>query len=153
MYRILELNPQLAPFAGDIDLRMERYHSVKKRILSGGQKKLADFANAHHFYGFHHADGYWIYREWAPNAQRLYLEGDFNEWDKLSHPLSPIGNGNWEIRLEGDDALWEGCRVKTVVAAGNTMTEHIPLFAHRVVQDKVDHSFTAEITGRTLIRA
>ena len=145
MYRILELNPQLKPFESDIDLRMERYSSVKKRILSEGQG-LKDFANAHHFYGFHHADGGWYYREWAPSASRLYLMGDFNDWDPLAHPLKSIGNGNWEIYLDGDDALWEGCRVKTMVAAGNTFTAHIPLYARRVVQDKNDHSFTAEIT-------
>ena len=119
MYRILELNPQLVPYSADIDLRMERYRIVKKRLLAGRAKTLFDFANAHHFYGFHHGDGYWIYREWAPGAHHLYLEGDFNDWDRTSHPLRPIGNGSWEIRLEGDDALWEGCRVKTVVAAGN----------------------------------
>ena len=106
MYRILELNPQLAPFSGDIDLRMERYHTVKKRILSGEQKTLNDFANAHHYYGFHHADGGWYYREWAPNAHHLYLEGDFNDWNKTSHPLKSVGNCNWEIFLEGDDARW-----------------------------------------------
>ncbi len=46
MYRILDLNPQLEPFAGDIDLRMHLYRSTKKRILSEGQS-LNDFANAH----------------------------------------------------------------------------------------------------------
>ena len=31
MYRILELNPQLQSFAGDIDLRMYLYHTTKNR--------------------------------------------------------------------------------------------------------------------------
>ena len=56
MYRILELNPQLEPFSGDIDLRMHLYRSTKKRILSEGQS-LNDFANAHLYFGFHHVDG------------------------------------------------------------------------------------------------
>ena len=144
MYRILELNPQLRPFAGDIDLRMQLYHDTKNRILAPGQT-LNDFANAHDFFGFHHVDGGWYYREWAPNAYQLYLEGDFNGWNKTSHPLKPIGNGNWELYLEGDDALWEGCKVKTVVDANMTRTEHIPLYARRVVQDKKTISFTAEV--------
>ena len=144
MYRLLELNPQLQPFAGDIDLRMFLYRATKGRILSEGQT-LNDFANAHDYYGFHHVDGGWYYREWAPSAYQLYLEGDFNNWNQTSHPLTSIGNGNWELYLEGDDALWNGCKVKTVVDANMTRTEHIPLYARRVVQDPKTITFTAEV--------
>ena len=144
MYRILELNPQLQPFAGDIDLRMFLYHATKGRLLTGDQT-LSDFANAYNYYGFHHVDGGWYYREWAPSAYQLYLEGEFNNWDKTSHPLKHIGNGNWEIFLEGDDALWEGCKVKTVVDANLSRTEHIPLYARRVVQDPKTITFTCEV--------
>ena len=144
MYRILELNPQLAPFAGDIDLRMFLYRATRDRILPEGQRIL-DFANAHEFFGFHHVDGGWYYREWAPSAYQLYLEGDFNHWNQTSHPLTSIGNGNWEIFLPGDDALWDGCKVKTVVDANMTRTEHIPLYARRVVQDKKTITFCAEV--------
>ena len=144
MYRILELNPQLAPFAGDIDLRMFLYRATRDRILPEGQRIL-DFANAHEFFGFHHVDGGWYYREWAPSAYQLYLEGEFNHWNQTSHPLTSIGNGNWEIFLPGDDALWDGCKVKTVVDANMTRTEHIPLYARRVVQDKKTITFCAEV--------
>ena len=144
MYRILELNPQLKPFAGDIDLRMFLYHSTKGRLLNEDQT-LLDFANAYNYYGFHHVDGGWYYREWAPSAYQLYLEGDFNGWNKTSHPLKHVGNGNWELYLEGDDALWEGCKVKTVVDANMTRTEHIPLYARRVVQDPKTITFACEV--------
>ena len=144
MYRILELNPQLAPFAGDIDLRMFLYRATKDRVLKEGQT-LNDFANAHDYFGFHHVPGGWYYREWAPGAYQLYLEGDFNGWNQTSHPLTAVGNGNWELYLPGDDALWDGCKVKTVVDANMTRTEHIPLYARRVVQDKKTVTFTAEV--------
>ncbi len=144
MYKILELNPQLASFAGDIDLRMFLYKTTKNRILGEGQT-LNEFANAHNYYGFHPADGGWYYREWAPSAYQLYLEGEFNNWNPTSHPLKNIGNGNWELYLEGDDALWDGCKVKTVVDANMTRTEHIPLYARRAVQNKNDNSFECEI--------
>ncbi len=144
MYRILELNPQLAPFAGDIDLRMFLYRATRDRILKEGQS-LNDFANAYEFFGFHHVGGGWYYREWAPSAYQLYLEGDFNNWNQTSHPLTPIGDGNWEIFLPGDDALWDGCKVKTVVDANMTRTEHIPLYARRAVQDKQTRLFCAEV--------
>ena len=108
MYRVLELNPQLIPFAGDIEARMYLYNTTKARLLSEGQT-LKEFANGYRYYGFHHVDGGWYYREWALSADQLYLEGEFNDWNKTSHPLTRVDNENWEIYLPGDDALWHGC--------------------------------------------
>ena len=34
---------------------------------------------------------------WAPNAEQVYVMGDFNGWNKSSHPLRPKGSsGMWE---------------------------------------------------------
>ncbi len=150
MYRILELNPQLKDFAGDIDLRRALYHAAKRRILLPGQS-LYDFANAHRYYGFHHVDGGWYYREWAPNACQLYLKGEFNNWNPTSHPLKKLGNGDWELYLAGDDALWDGCKVKTVVDANMTRTEHIPLYIRRVVQDKRTNGFDGVVVDDKIL--
>lgn len=39
---------------------------------------------------------------WAPNAQAVNVMGDFNGWDKQSHPLRPRGSsGIWEGFLPG----------------------------------------------------
>ncbi len=144
MLRILEYNPQLAPFAGDIDLRMNLYRQTRERLLTGG-RSLKDFAQAHHYFGIHHLEGKWVYREWAPAAHQLYLTGEFNRWDKPGLPLTKLENGVWELVLPGDDALWDGCKVKTVVDANLTRTEHIPLYARRVVQEKDSVTWTAEV--------
>ena len=104
MYRIIELNPQLESFQGDIDLRMSNYHTTKNRLL-GQEGNLNDFATAHHYFGIHHLKGSWVYREWAPSAYQLYLTGDFNGWNQTSHPMNRLDNGIWELVLEGDDAL------------------------------------------------
>ena len=144
MYRILELNPQLLPFSGDIDLRMSLYQSTKDRLLAQGST-LNDFANAHEYFGIHHVKGGWVYREWAPSAHQLYLTGDFNNWNQTEYPMKRLDNGIWELFLEGENALWEGCKVKTVVDANLQRTEHIPLYARRVVQDKETVTWCAEI--------
>ncbi|MBO4991935.1 MAG: 1,4-alpha-glucan-branching enzyme, partial [Firmicutes bacterium] len=144
MYRVLELNPQLQPFQGDIDLRMHNYRNTKDRLLSNGAT-LKDFANAHQYFGFHRTKKGWVYREWAPSAYQLYLTGDFNGWDLTSHPMKNIGGGTWELELKGKDALWDGCKVKTVVDANMQRTEHIPLYARRVVQDPETITWCAEI--------
>lgn len=144
MYRVLELNPQLQPFAGDIELRMNNYKNAKARLLPEGGK-LYDFANAHKYFGIHHIDGGWVYREWAPNAHQLYLTGDFNNWNQTEYPMKRLDNGVWELELDGDDALWDGCKVKTIVDVNLTRTEHIPLYARRVVQDKQTFVWCAEV--------
>ena len=144
MYRVLELNPQLLPFSGDIDLRMHLYHSTKDRLLANGST-LNNFANAHEYFGIHHVEGGWIYREWAPSAHQLYLTGDFNNWNQTEFPMKRLENGIWQLFLEGEKTLWEGCKVKTVVDANLTRTEHLPLYARRVVQDKETVTWCAEV--------
>ena len=144
MYRVLELNPQLLPFSGDIDYRMHLYHSTKERLLPEGGT-LNEFANAHEYFGIHHVEGGWIYREWAPNAHQLYLTGDFNNWNWTEYPMNRLDNGVWELFIEGEKTLWNGCKVKTIVDANMTRTEHIPLYARRVVQDKETVAWCAEV--------
>ena len=144
MYKIFEFNPQLIPFEKDIEQRMELYLKTKKRILATG-KTLNDFANAHHYYGFHHVKGGWYYREWAPMAKQLYLEGEFNGWKKTSHPMKKLEGGNWEIFIEGDDSLWDGCKVKVVVDTKLERTERFPLYTKRVVRDPVSLVFDAVV--------
>ena len=150
MYRVLELNPQLIPFAGDIETRMYLYETTKARLLSEGQT-LKEFANGYRYYGFHHVDGGWYYREWAPAADELYLEGEFNAWNPTSHPLTRLDDENWEIFLPGDDALWHGCKVKTVVENNNIRTEHFPLYTRRAVQNKSNNTFDAEVVDDQIL--
>lgn len=39
---------------------------------------------------------------WAPDAQGVFVIGDFNQWDKSSHPLAPRGqSGIWEGFIPG----------------------------------------------------
>ncbi len=39
---------------------------------------------------------------WAPNAERLSVVGDFNQWDGRRHPMRPRGgSGLWEIFIPG----------------------------------------------------
>ncbi|MBO5501246.1 MAG: 1,4-alpha-glucan-branching enzyme, partial [Clostridia bacterium] len=143
-YRIFDYDPYLKPFAADIELRMNNYNIKKKELLPQGGK-LLDFANGHLFYGFHRVEGGWVYREWAPAAECVYLMGDMNGWNKTSLPMTPVGNGNFELFLPGENALWGGCKVKAVVQHDNRLLERIPLYIRRVVQDPDNHSWCGEI--------
>ena len=108
-YKIFDIDPLLKQYEFDLVQRMENYNKKKNELLAPGQQ-LTDFANGHMFYGIHKGENGWYYREWAPAAEAMYLTGDFNNWDRHSHPLTDLGNGVWEIFLPpGDDreALYE----------------------------------------------
>ena len=143
-HKILRIDPMLKPFEKDFDLRMQNYIRKKEELLSPGQT-LTDFANGHLFFGFHQADGGWYYREWAPAAEAVYLTGDFNGWDRRSHPLTRRENGVFELFLPGEDALTDGMKVMTVVIHNGQELERIPLYATRVVQDPQTTLWCAEI--------
>jgi 1,4-alpha-glucan branching enzyme len=53
---------------------------------------------------------------WAPDAEKLYVMGDFNGWDKKSHPLHPRGkSGIWEGFIPG---VGKGANYKYHIASG-----------------------------------
>lgn len=37
------------------------------------------------------------FRVWAPNAEVVFVVGDFNEWDSEATPLTNEGNGYWSV--------------------------------------------------------
>ena len=143
-YRILTVDPYLEPYANDIDLRMNRHQETRKALL-GEDGELNSFANGYIYYGIRRTDDGWLYREWAPGADEMHFMGDFNNWDPKSHPMKKLDNGNWEISLEGADALKHGQNVKVVVTKDGVSTARIPLYITSVVQDKRDHTFCGRI--------
>jgi 1,4-alpha-glucan branching enzyme len=44
-----------------------------------------------------------VYREWAPNAMRAFLIGDFNNWDRDATPMAKNGFGVFEVTVPGKD--------------------------------------------------
>ena len=142
--KIIEKDPSLAPFRGDLELRINRFVQTKKEILKPGQT-LADFAGGHLYFGFHQTDAGWYYREWAPAAENIYLTGDFCNWDRHAHPMENKGDGVFELFLPGRDALRSGQRVCAVVVHNGQELDRIPLYAQYVVQDPVTTGWSAVI--------
>ena len=140
----MEIDPYLKPFEKDIKLRVENYTACKKKLLHNNQS-FQSFANGDLYYGFHRTADGWIYREWAPEADALYLIGDFNCWNHETHPLQKIENGNWEIFLPGVQALKHMSYVKVRVVAKNVSRDRIPLYIKRTVQDPITHDFVGQI--------
>ena len=142
MYPILERDAALRPFERDINLRMDNYRRM--HALLANDRTLSDFANAHEYYGFHHTMDGWVYREWAPGADALYLSGECNNWSADETPLTRLPGGSWEVKLP-EGTLHDGMRVKTVVRNGDKLTWHIPLYARRVIQDPESYEWICEV--------
>ena len=142
--KILKMNPCLVPFEKDLQLRMRNYKQTKKALLGNGGS-LSDFANGHHFFGIHPVQDGWYYREWAPGAEKMYLTGDFCDWNRYAYPMENKGNGVFELYLPGADALQEGQRIMTVVVHNGQELERIPLYATRVIQDHQTHAWSAAV--------
>ena len=142
-YRIMSIDPWLQPYYNDIALRMERHANLRKQLL-GGKADLTSFANGYLYYGFNRTEDGWVYREWAPGADALHLIGDFNDWNRQSHPLTRLADGTWEIELPGADALMHGQLVKVQVTRDGQCTDHIPAYIRRVVQNS-EHLFNGQI--------
>ena len=143
--KIMKIDPWLQNYASDIRLRMDRHAEVRRALL-GDHADLTSFANGYMYYGIHRTETGWVYREWAPGADEMYLIGDFNEWNRESHPMRRVdAGGTWEILLDGADALKHGQRVKVQVTHEGQRFDRIPLYIHKVIQDPSDLSFAGQV--------
>ena len=143
MKKIYQTDPWLEPYAKAIEARHERILAEKRKLAGDGP--LGDAANNHLYYGLHHSKDGWVIREWAPNASRIYLIGDFNNWKRTpDYALQPVGSGNWELRL-GEMFLSHGCLYKLWIEWPGGGGERIPAYATRVVQDPETKVFCAQV--------
>lgn len=78
-----------------------------------------------------------VFRTLAPNAKKIHLMGDFNNWNKTSLPMKRITkNGVWELFVPG---VTEGQKYKYIVTSKQKTT-----------QEKTDpYGFMHETNGRT----
>ncbi len=143
-YKILEIDPYLKSFENDINLRMDNYKRKRYELL-GDKGNIVEFANGHNYFGFHRTKTGWVYREWAPAADAMFLTGDFNEWDTTACPMRRLENGVFEVHIKGAKALLPGQKVQAIVVHNGQQLRRIPTYATRVVQDPVTYMWCAEI--------
>ena len=144
MKKIYQIDPWLAPFKDAINARQARILGMKRRFA--GEGRLSDAVNNHLYYGLHRCDdGSWVFREWAPNATKIYLIGDCNNWKKTdAYALKPIGKGNWELTLP-ELFLRHGELYKLWIEWPGGGGERLPSYATRVVQDEQTKVFSAQV--------
>ncbi len=136
---LVESDPWLEPVEQEIENRVARYEAKLKQIeIQYGS--LEKFADGYKYFGITYdkkAKG-WYYREWAPAAYQIFLIGEFNDWNRSSHPLRKLDNGIWEIFLDEatyKDRFVHNSKVKVLVDGPNGWKERIPVWITRAVQD------------------
>ena len=150
---IVKEDSWLEPFKENIQDRMSWFNQHIS-FLDDNFGGLEKFSRAYEFYGFNYdkkAKGWW-YREWAPNADRLSLVGDFNNWNTEANILKRVDFGVWEIFLDDNeygDKIQNYSLVKVNIKADNGSHNRIPAYIKRVVQDPNDHSFCGQIITKS----
>lgn len=139
---LVDLDPWLEPHRGRLAERYHHYRAALSKFDSTGGL-LGQISKGHHYFGFNRGElfgkpGVW-YREWAPGALQVRVTGDFNNWDRNTHPLVRDEFGVWSLFLPDEkyaDKLVHGGKVKVhVVGHDGSGTDRIPVYIRRVVQD------------------
>ena len=67
--------------------------------------------NAYDYLGAHYAvindkSGV-VFRVWAPNADKVYVTGDFRSWNNFEYLMNKINDsGVWELFIEGIEEFY-----------------------------------------------
>ncbi|MBN3519843.1 alpha amylase C-terminal domain-containing protein [Algoriphagus lutimaris] len=141
--------PWLEKYSDKISLRWSKYQSAIQEI-ENFCGDILEYGSNHQFYGIHFESwrNGWVYREWAPAAEALYFFGDFNDWDRQSHPMKKNPRGDWEIFLPFDqykDTFVHGSKVKVHVIGANGALDRIPVYITRVIQNDETHDFAGQV--------
>lgn len=144
--RIVRNDPYLDPY-GDAILGRYKYAIWKEFELTGGKQSLSEMASGYLYFGLHKSGKRsWVFREWAPNATKIYLVGTFNDWQESEeYALTSLGeNGVWEITLPKDKLKHEDLYKLKIYWEGGC-GERIPAWCQRVVQDEQTKIFSAQV--------
>ena len=140
---LIDLDQWLAPHKSTIQAREKYISSKLKTVLSG--KTPAEFAMGFLHFGLHKTDAGWAFREWAPNATRIFLVGDFSGWkEREEFSLNRGENGEWSINLP-ENSLRHGQKYKLRVYWSDGDGWRLPSYANYVVQDENSINFSAVV--------
>ncbi len=138
-------DPYLRPYLDLIESRKKKTEQTRDQ-LTQGKMSLSDFASAHEYYGLHLRDDGWVFREWAPNARKIYLIGDFSGWAcREEFSLSRLNDqGDWEITFPAD-RLNDHDLYRLRIFWDGGEGDRIPAYARRVVKDEDSGIFNAQV--------
>ncbi|POS73285.1 1,4-alpha-glucan branching enzyme [Diaporthe helianthi] len=137
---VLQVDPWLSPFQDVLKRRVSMANDWIKKIdeTEGG---LLKFTKGTEIFGLNvDQNNNVIYREWAPNAQQAFLIGDFNDWNRDSHPMKKNAFGVFEITIapneHGHVAIPHNSKIKiSLVLPDGSRIDRLPAWIKYVTQD------------------
>jgi len=143
--KLVQNDPWLNPFKDVIKQRMIRTENKRNELLYNRHKNLSDFANGHLSFGCFNDNSTIIFRDWLPNASKVFLIGSFNNWStNEAFEFVNIGNGVWELMVS-NQVVKHYDLYKFKVIWKNGEGERIPAWCRRVVQDENTKMFCAQV--------
>ena len=138
----------LRPVEEEINRRYDLYVS-RLQDIENSAGSISDYANGYRYFGWQRDEDMrgWWFREWLPEAQDVYLFGDFNSWQRTQLRMERNRDGVWSIFLPDamyGERLTDGSLYKIHVHGANGWRDRIPAYAKRVVQDEESKNFTAQ---------
>jgi len=132
---VIAEDKHLEGFQDALRYRFSQYQRVLNAI-NENEGGLEKFSQGFKKFGFNkQEDGSVVYREWAPAAKEVFLTGDFNSWNRRSHPLVRDEFGCWSITIPAP-GIPHSTRVKTVVVThGGMSLDRIPAYATFCMQN------------------
>ncbi len=81
---------------------------------------------AYDYMGVHQTETGFVFRVWAPNAERVYVVGDFNEWSETDSMNHITDGGIWEVMISAE-RIGIGHRYKyKIIGSGKTVYKADP---------------------------
>ena len=93
---VVEADEWLQPVADKMWERHERYLQ-RLEAINRQSGSIVDYANGYRYFGWQWdeaMDGWW-FREWLPEAEDVFIFGDFNSWQRTQLRLDKDANGVW----------------------------------------------------------
>lgn len=142
----LSSDEYLKPFWPLIEKRHADYIRVKSRLTRNGEFSLRNFALADQYFGLHQQPQSWIFREFAPNAEEIYLIGDFSNWQKSeAFRLQRINaHGEWKIELPLA-TIQHGMNYKLLLKFDGVYHERLAAYSNYVVQNPDNKIFSSQV--------
>ena len=141
-------DPFLLPFKPNIADRYNRYLEVRREIEEKEGMTIEEFARGYTIFGLNYVEDSIVIREYLPLAQQVFLCGDFNNWNRMSHPLHQEGYGRWSISIK-DGVMKPGQKYKLCIVTSNgERIDRVPAWATLVQQNTESFLFDSVVPER-----
>ncbi len=81
---------------------------------------------AYDYLGLHIEGAFAVFRVWAPNAEMVFVVGDFNDWQSV-HPMTRATEGGvWELALSSDLVSEGDCYKYKIISSGRELLKSDP---------------------------